>query len=219
MKINNIEAARNLLDVMYNQIGVDEVASIMRNGSAGEIEGDSRSRFLFTVKIVQAEGLDPNDSLTLDTFVTLSDERGHRSKSHLLSDLRAWLICQFSVAKTRTIYESLDPRWEQAFDISVEGSMWIAATIWDRTLIGDHKLVGRAYLRLDPRSFGDFMAHDLWLGLDGIQGRIQVRVSMEGEKDDVQFYFGRAFRSLKRAEGDMTRIIVDKVSLLIMAPD
>lgn len=37
---------------------------------------------------------------------------------------------------------------------------------------------------------------------------------MEGEKDDIQFYFGRAFRALKRAEKDMTRKIVDTVSLL-----
>ena len=34
---------------------------------------------------------------------------------------------------------------------------------------------------------------------------------MEGEKDDIQFYFGRAFRALKRAENDMTRKIVDTV--------
>jgi hypothetical protein len=34
---------------------------------------------------------------------------------------------------------------------------------------------------------------------------------MEGEKDDIQFYFGRGFRSLKRAEADMLRIFIDKV--------
>jgi len=38
-----------------------------------------------------------------------------------------------------------------------------------------------------------------------------LRISMEGEKDDIRFYFGRAFRSLKRAEGDMVRTMVDKV--------
>ena len=37
---------------------------------------------------------------------------------------------------------------------------------------------------------------------------------MEGEKDDIQFYFGRAFRALKRAENDMTRKIVDTVKTL-----
>jgi len=40
-------------------------------------------------------------------------------------------------------------------------------------------------------------------------------VSMEGEKDDIQFYFGRAFRSLKRSEGDMVRIFIDKMSPVI----
>jgi hypothetical protein len=43
------------------------------------------------------------------------------------------------------------------------------------------------------------------------QGRLLLRVSMEGEKDDIQFYFGRAFRALKRSENDMTRRIVETV--------
>jgi hypothetical protein len=34
---------------------------------------------------------------------------------------------------------------------------------------------------------------------------------MEGERDDIQFYFGKAFRTLKRTERDMTRQITDKV--------
>ena len=83
-------------------------------------------------------------------------------------------------------------------------------SVRDRALVGKHDIVGRAYLCLDPRRFSDFLAHELWMDLD-TQGRILVRVSMEGEKDDIQFYFGRAFRSLKRAEADMLRIFIDKV--------
>lgn len=83
--------------------------------------------------------------------------------------------------------------------------------IRDRALVGKHDTVGRAYLCLDPRRFSDFLAHDQWMDLD-TQGRILLRLSMEGEKDDIQFYFGRAFRSLKRAESDMLRIFIDKVS-------
>ena len=83
-------------------------------------------------------------------------------------------------------------------------------SVRDRALVGKHDTVGRAYLCLDPRRFGDFLSHELWMDLD-TQGRILVRVSMEGEKDDILFFFGRAFRSLKRAEGDMLRIFIDKV--------
>ncbi len=47
------------------------------------------------------------------------------------------------------------------------------------------------------------------------QGRLLMRVSMEGERDDILYFFGRGFRSLKRAESDMVRIIVDKMSVFI----
>ena len=84
-------------------------------------------------------------------------------------------------------------------------------SVRDRALVGRHDTVGRAYVCLDPRRFGDLLAHDLWYDLE-TSGRILLRISMEGEKDDIQFYFGRAFRSLKRAEGDMVRIFIDKMT-------
>ncbi|KDQ16952.1 hypothetical protein BOTBODRAFT_619876 [Botryobasidium botryosum FD-172 SS1] len=199
VKLNNIESARRLLDKMYARIDADRVASVLEKHGPPVPEKTARQRFLFTVKVIHAEGLvplDSNPSAKLDTFVTLSDEHGNR------------------LAKTRTIYETLDPRWEETFDLSVETSLWVMASVRDRALIGKHDVLGRGYLCLDPRRFGDFLAHDKWLELD-TQGRILVRISMEGEKDDIQFHFGRAFRSLKRAESDMIRIFIDKMSPLI----
>ena len=99
---------------------------------------------------------------------------------------------------------------DETFDISLEKALWLMISVRDRALVGRHDTAGKAYVCLDPRRFGDFLAHDLWFDLD-TTGRILLRISMEGEKDDIQFYFGRAFRSLKRAEGDMVRIFIDKV--------
>ena len=99
---------------------------------------------------------------------------------------------------------------DETFDLSVDKPLWLMISIRDRALVGKHDTVGRAYLCLDPKRCGDFLTHDLWMDLDS-RGRILLRVSMEGEKDDIQFYFGRAFRSLKRAEADMVRIFIDKV--------
>lgn len=106
---------------------------------------------------------------------------------------------------------------EETFDISVEMALWLMCSIRDRALMGQHDVVGRGFICLNPAQYGDFLTHDIWLDLEsgnqGNQGRILLRISMEGEKDDSQFYFGRAFRSLKRSEGDMMRIFVDKVRL------
>ena len=95
VKLNNVDAARRLLDNMYAQIDVDKIADTLHRTAPPVPDKVDRQRFLFTIKIVIAEGLVPLDSSPsskLDTFVTLSDEAGNR------------------LAKTRTIYETLDPR-------------------------------------------------------------------------------------------------------------
>ncbi|KAK7055402.1 hypothetical protein R3P38DRAFT_2846886 [Favolaschia claudopus] len=198
VKLNNVEAARKLLDNMYNQMQADKIAEVLKSMPPVPSKTE-QEKFLFSVKIVIAEGLVPLDgspSSKLDTFITLSNEEGVR------------------LAKTRTIYETLNPRWDETFDISVDKALWLMVSVRDRALVGKHDTVGRAYLCLDPKRFGDFLTHDLWMDLDS-QGRVLVRISMEGEKDDIQFYFGRGFRSLKRAEADMLRIFIDKMSPFI----
>lgn len=95
VKLNNIDAARRLLDGIYSLIDVDKMTERLERLAPPVPDKQDRPRFLFTVKIVIAEGLVPLDSSPsskLDTFVTLSDEAGNR------------------LAKTRTIYETLDPR-------------------------------------------------------------------------------------------------------------
>ncbi|GAC98569.1 cytoplasm protein [Pseudozyma hubeiensis SY62] len=200
VRLNNIEAARVLLDKLYQKIDADKQAEIVKRHAPETPVKRDRNRFVFSIKIVLGENLQPiRDSGAnprIDSFVTLSDERGQK------------------IAKTRTIYETSEPRWDEVFDVHVEQPMWLAATVWDRKLVGDHNLCGRAYLRLDPRYFGDFLSHELWMDLD-TQGRLLMRVSMEGERDDILYHFGRGFRSLKRAESDMVRIIVDKMSVFI----
>lgn len=85
----------------------------------------------------------------------------------------------------------------------------------DRALVGKHDTVGKGYICLDPRRFADLLPQDIVINLEegGHEGgRVLLRVSVEGEKDEVGFYFGRAFRWLKRAESEMVKIFVDKVS-------
>jgi len=95
VKLNNVDGARKLLDNMYNQIQADKLTEIIETCAPPVPNKNENPRFLFTVKVAMAENLVPLDSSpssTLDTFVTLSDQDGHR------------------VAKTRTIYETLHPR-------------------------------------------------------------------------------------------------------------
>jgi Ca2+-dependent lipid-binding protein len=148
---------------------------------------------VFTVKILEGEDLKAMDMNGYsDPYVVLGDEYQKR------------------LAKTRIVYSNLNPRWEESFDITTTGPVFLTATIWDWDTVGDHDCLGRANLKLDPANFMDYLPKDYWLDLD-TQGRLSLRVSMEGERDDIQFHFGKAFRTLKRTERDMIRQITDKV--------
>ncbi|KAF7515000.1 hypothetical protein G7054_g14826 [Neopestalotiopsis clavispora] len=199
VKLNNIEYAMQELDKLEKLINVDACALVLEKAEGPKKAVKRPSKYVFTVKIVEAEDLkacDPNG--TSDPYVVLGDEYQKR------------------LAKTRTIMRNLNPKWDESVDINVTGPLNLVATIWDYDMFGEHDFVGRTTLKLDPNGFRDYLPQEIWLDLD-TQGRLLVRVSMEGERDDIQFYFGKAFRHLKRTERDMVRKITDKLTTHINA--
>lgn len=83
------------MDKAYASMDVDVVSLALVEHGPPVPDKVDRPRFLFTVKVVQAENLVPGDaspSAKVDSFVTLSDQQGYR------------------LAKTRTIYQALGPR-------------------------------------------------------------------------------------------------------------
>jgi len=197
VKLNNIEYAMMQLDKLEREIGVDACAEVVQKHTPAPAQRMRNNNFVFTIKIIEAEDLKACDMNGLsDPYVVLGDEYQKR------------------LAKTRVIYGNLNPRWDETIDITTNGPLNIVATIWDWDTLGDHDCVGRTSLKLDPSHFRDYMPREYWLDLD-TQGRLLLRVSMEGERDDIQFYFGKSFRTLKRTERDMTRKITDKLSSFI----
>ena len=202
MKLNNIEWAMQELDKLESLMNVDACAAILEKvDGPTKKQGRRPTKYVFTIKLVEAEEVkacDPNG--TSDPYVVLVDE--YQKRLH----------------KTRVIMRTLNPRWDESVEVTVTGALNIVATIWDYDVFGDHDFVGRTSLKLDPLHFSDYLPREFWLDLD-TQGRILIRVSMEGERDDIQFYFGKAFRHLKRTERDMVRKITDKVSFERFVPE
>lgn len=182
------------LDKLEHDMNVEEAAELLRSEEGAKQKARRPNKYIFTIKIVEAEDLkacDPNGYS--DPYVILCDEYQKR------------------LAKTKYIEKTLNPRWNTSIDIEVTGALNVIATIWDYDTFGDHDFVGRTSLKLDPYHFSDYLPREFWLDLD-TQGRLLLRVSMEGERDDIQFHFAKAFRHLKRTERDMVRNVTDKVS-------
>ncbi|KAL1884245.1 hypothetical protein VTK73DRAFT_3229 [Phialemonium thermophilum] len=199
VRLNNIEYAIQALDKLEKLMNVDGCVAALQRVEGLKPKTKRPNKYIFTIKVIEAEDIkacDPNG--TSDPYVILCDEYQKR------------------LAKTRVVMRSLNPRWDESVDITVSGPLNIIATIWDYDTFGDDDFVGRTSLKLDPVHFSDYLPREFWLDLD-TQGRLLLRVSMEGERDDIQFYFGKAFRHLKRTERDMVRSITDKLSTHINA--
>ncbi|KAI9591169.1 hypothetical protein BDF19DRAFT_456043 [Syncephalis fuscata] len=197
VRLNNIEAVRHRLNTLYDTLDVDEVAYLLSTNPQRKLKLTSTSDgppvYIYTVKVVLAENLADCDQNGLsDPYVVLQSG-------------------EVEMARTRVIQESLNPRWDETFEFRLSASIEVLATVFDKDLVGGDDICGTAVFRLQPSLFGDFLAHDIWLDLKP-QGRLLIRVSMEGEKDDIRFHFGKAFRTLKRTQADMARMIVDEMS-------
>ncbi|CAO3587279.1 unnamed protein product [Absidia cylindrospora] len=197
VKINDIEAARLRLDRLYELVDADDVADYMRENSGPTTEKVEQKNYLYSVKVVRAENLAPlNKNGLSDPYVVL--EFGDKQSS-----------------RTKTMNETLNPRWDQMFDIWLdEKTVDVLAIVYDEDLIGPNGECGAVWFQLSPQYFDDYQTHELVLNLHP-QGKLIIRVSMEGEKDDIQFWFGKAVRTLKRSENDAAGLIVDRMGKYI----
>lgn len=198
VKLNDISLAIHQWDKLDKEMGVDECMAIIQRYNPVSLQQPRKiSNYVFTIKVVEAEGLKAMDvNGYSDPYVVLTDEYQKR------------------LFKTKTVYRNLNPRWEESVDISTQGALNLIATVWDWDAVGDHDYVGRTSLKLDPLHFSDLLPREYWQPLD-TQGRVLIKVNMDGERDDLQFYFARAFRALQRTQRDMTRKITDKLSSYI----
>lgn len=235
--LNDIEAAKRVLDALREQLHADETAALLRGADApaaaprkplptppgaadapgasplvgpvapgtsplvgsAAAPGASPPSRLFALKIVQAELLAPRaDAARLDTFVMLSDDQGAR------------------LAKTRTIFDTPSPRWDEVVELSVRAPMWISATVWQRLpQPRAPELLGRASLCLDEAAFARLATQEVWLDLERGSGQLLLKVSLEEAQDGLLYQFARTARLLKRVEVEMVRVLVDHMALFM----
>ena len=108
--------------------------------NAPPISQRKQVNYVFTIKIVEGEDLKAMDiNGSSDPYVVVGDE--YQKRLH----------------KTRVIYANLNPRWEESFEITVQGPVFLTFTIWDWDTMGDHDCVGRTNIKLDPANFSDYL--------------------------------------------------------------
>lgn len=201
VKLNNIEWAQKQLEELEFTMDSEKQSEILARKRAKETpkESNDSGSYWFTVRIVRANDLKACDTNGLsDPYVIVTD--GSRE-----------------IGKTRTIYENLDPIWDDMFEIErfedVQSEP-LQLDIWDENSYTEHTVCGKAKLDLDPADFVDFVPVERWLEISP-KGKLLVNITMESEKDDICYYFGKSLRRLMTSESEIITMIVAKFSELI----
>lgn len=194
VKLNNFEAARAKLDRLYRSMEVDDIAQFLRqNLTQQNTPKAAQNKFLYTIRVIRAENLQPMDKNGL-------------SDPYVVFEIDGKLI-----TRTHTVYETLNPRWDQEFDIWLSDSkVDVCVVVNDEDMLTADEECGAAWFTLSPKFNDVYQKDDLVLSLSP-QGSLVLRVTMESEKNDIQFWFGKAFRTLKTSEKDTAGFIIDQV--------
>lgn len=201
-KLNNIEWARGQLEEIEAVIDSEKQSEVLnrrRAKSTSNGKSNTSGSYWFTLSIIRATGLRACDTNGLsDPYVIITDV-----------DRR--------IGKTQTIYENLDPIWDESFEIEKHQDSALIPldlTIWDENSYTEDSICGKAKITLDPEQYVNFEPVEKWLEITP-KGKMLVSITMECEQDDICYYFGKSLRRLMLAEREIISMIVAKFSVLV----
>jgi hypothetical protein len=134
------------------------------------------------------------------------------SSPHILNGKECELL------RTRTVNDTINPSWDETFDCLIPPTEYLQIDVYSRNLLTSDEIIGQSKLAMNESSnlrkrLMDHQTYDIYLDLEP-QGRILVRLSMEGQGENVDFWFKRAKGTLFRTRNDFIRALTSKVSFL-----
>ncbi|KAJ3063359.1 hypothetical protein HDU98_000827 [Podochytrium sp. JEL0797] len=120
------------------------------------------------------------------------------------------------LARTRPVNETINPVWDESFSTLLPPVSHLDVYIYSRNLLQD-ELCGKSVIDLSGRlsrlrqKLADHHTHDVYIAFEP-QGRGLVRMTLEGEQEDVDYWFRNSRERLKRTQNDLLRALTAKIS-------
>ncbi|KAJ2332077.1 hypothetical protein GGI00_002956, partial [Coemansia sp. RSA 2681] len=218
IKLNNLAIALEKLHELQDDLGVRETVQALGGDNRPSIKGPRPETFLLSFKVIRAESLE-----TYKEQYGAAANAGARPyvKLAVTRQVDSEVTKRSTFGKTRPApIGSANPRWNESFDLQVDSREEFLAPLEARVCTRDgpkrlgyrEKTRARAFFAPPSElAFGVDGSVDVVLDLEP-SGHLLLQVTMDGERDDVEFYSGRMFRFLERAMSDMQQRIVEQVS-------
>ncbi|KAI8903699.1 hypothetical protein DFJ77DRAFT_429222 [Powellomyces hirtus] len=119
------------------------------------------------------------------------------------------------LARSRVISDTINPTWDETFEVILPPVTKIEVAVLSKNLLTADEIAGKATVDLSRgtrlrRKLGDHQTHDVYVEMEP-QGRVLVRLTMEGADEDVDFWFRRSKERLGRMRDDFVRALTARI--------
>ncbi|KAI9310043.1 hypothetical protein DFJ73DRAFT_771599 [Zopfochytrium polystomum] len=169
-----------------------------------------------TIKVPEGTVVPPPDPD--DLTVTPTGRSGMFGKSNNAASMKpitlVGALCE--LARTRGIPDTLNPTWDETFTTLLPPVPRIEVAVFSKNLVVSDELCGTGVIDLTKSGqlrtrLADHQTHDVFVELEP-QGRVLIRVTLEGEEEDVDFWFRKTKERLNRTQDAFLRSLCAKIS-------
>ncbi|ORX53699.1 hypothetical protein BCR32DRAFT_288105 [Anaeromyces robustus] len=205
IKLSNIEKAIEQLNELFNQIKElnvmgdenDTIDTSSRLFTTEEITGT------FCIEILYAENLKPYNKNGLSNpyvIIRVPDDNKNNNKKN-----------NNELIKTSIINDNVNPRWDESFQVSIVPTKTLEVCIYNKTsFLTSDAIIGKKVIRFHSK-WCDHQTHELVVKLEP-QGRLLIRITMEGEGENLSFFFKKSKQRLMRTSNDFIRELVSRIT-------
>ncbi|KAJ1674575.1 hypothetical protein EV182_002998, partial [Spiromyces aspiralis] len=220
-KINNIAYVLYRLFDINRDLGIAELIEELggEDRPSPKHPSDDGHSYLFSVKVIRAEGLRISKVLRDNE----PDEEARPYVKIISPCLDEYGVINFkNIGKTRRVgMNGTSARWEQTFDYeyaaelgerSVPIQLRVCTSRGPNNLVPRERVHAQSYFPLSPKLLCEVdSSQDLVLDLEPA-GYLYINVTIDREKDNVKFYFGRVVRTLTRTQAYMESLIIEHIT-------
>ena len=226
MKLSNMEYGFRKIDELAQLMNVNKVNQNLkaRGGPRQSTTNVVSTYFTGTLKfqVLRAENVQPssNSGTSNPYLITQYPDSEKRASNENLPSITSNPIAYFlgnknELLRTRVVYDSLNPSWDETFEILVNPSEKLMLLVYSKNLLASDDLIGVGIINFEAGTpirnrLADHQTHNISLDLKP-QGHIFLRITHEGEVEEIDFWFRKCRGSFRRSRQDLLRIIAAKV--------
>ncbi|KAI3646216.1 hypothetical protein MP228_009144 [Amoeboaphelidium protococcarum] len=206
--------------------------SIKEASLAGGLSGQ------IVIKVVGAENLMPCDANgQSDPYCVItvkerniSDQQRASSLNGSVGGVNPWQKTSGGdyvdrvIAKTKIQFATLNARWNEEFSTILRYATEFTVTVFDHDTFGRDDVCGYHVLKVDALkdSLADGFVHDVWINISP-QGKVLLRMQLDKSQSissqsglaDIDFYFRKSFRELKRFSYDLLGLFSESMGVVV----